>query len=211
MDKLVTLKRLKDTRFLVIMRVNSFQRACTIIDACIDGGIDCVEISYNSNNPNELINDLSNKYGDKVMIGAGTVLDSETARLAILSGAKFIIAPNYNESVSKICNRYQIPYMPGCTSISEAISAMESGASMIKAFPISNFYGSSFVKIFKTPLPQMPIMTSGGITLENADDWIKTEADSLGVGSLLTTGTKEDITKNAKILVEKLQNYRNLK
>ena len=131
-------------------------------------------------------------------MGAGTVLDAETAHLAILKGAKFIIAPNFSKEVARLCNRYQIPYAPGCTTITEMVEAMEVGASFIKAFPISNFYGPELVSVLKTPIPVMPILASGGITLDNLSDWIKKGTECCGFGGLLTKGTSEEITENAK-------------
>ena len=130
------------------------------------------------------------------------MLDSETARHAVLCGAEFIIAPNYDEGVAKICNRYQIPYAPGCTSITEAVDALSMGAAFIKAFPISDFYGPKLVKVFKTPIPAMPILASGGITLDNLEVWIDNGVDVCGFGGLLTKGTSADIAANAKKIHE---------
>lgn len=143
-----------------------------------------------------------------MLVGAGTILDGETARLAILSGAKFIVAPNFSKEVAKVSNRYQIAYAPGCTTITEMVEALEVGASFIKAFPISNFYGPSLVTVVKTPIPNMPILASGGATLDNLEAWIKNGVDAVGFGGLLTKGTKEEITSNAKKISEIIANTR---
>ena len=208
MFKTNILTRLEQSKFLVIARVETFKRAKEIIEGILASGIDCVEISYTNNNAGQIIQQLDQEYGDKILVGAGTVLDSETARLAILAGAKFIIAPNYSEAVCKICNRYQIPYMPGCTTMTEIVTALENGAAMIKAFPISNYYGKFLVNIIKTPMPYVPIMSSGGVTLENVDDWLNTDIECIGIGSLLTKGSVEEISKNAISLANALKKYK---
>ncbi|MEG0274079.1 MAG: bifunctional 4-hydroxy-2-oxoglutarate aldolase/2-dehydro-3-deoxy-phosphogluconate aldolase [Longicatena sp.] len=199
-----TLQRLDEIKAMAIVRVETAQRAYEIADGLIDGGIPCMEISFTLPNAAEVIKALKDKYKDTLLVGAGTVLDSETARLAILAGAQFIIAPNFAPEVAKTCNRYRIPYMPGCTSVTEMVQAMEAGASMIKAFPISNFYGKDLVKVLKTPLPYMPIMASGGVTLETIQDWISAGVDCIGFGGLLTKGTSAGIASNAKAIRKEL-------
>ncbi|EOH98488.1 2-dehydro-3-deoxyphosphogluconate aldolase/4-hydroxy-2-oxoglutarate aldolase [Enterococcus haemoperoxidus ATCC BAA-382] len=194
------LNRIEETSIMAIVRVHTMKRAVEIADGCLAGGVDCLEISYTLPNAGEIIRQLNEQYQEQLLVGAGTVLDSETARLAILAGAKFIIAPNYNESVCKLCNRYQIPYMPGCTSMTEMIIAIEAGAAMVKAFPISTYYGPTLIATLKTPTPHLPIMSSGGANLKNIDEWLKSGVDCVGIGSLLTKGTKEEITENAKKL-----------
>ncbi|MBP1048448.1 ketohydroxyglutarate aldolase [Enterococcus sp. BWM-S5] len=194
------INRIVETKIMAIVRVETVERAMEIAEGCLAGGVDCLEISYTLPNAGEVISALNKQYGDRLVIGAGTVLDSETARLAILAGAKFVIAPNYKEEVCRLCNRYQIPYMPGCTSMTEMIEAMEAGAAMIKAFPISGYYGPGLVPTLKTPLPYMPILSSGGVTLKNVGTWADTAIDCIGVGSLLTKGTTEEITENARQL-----------
>lgn len=202
------LNRIEASKIMAIVRVETEERAIEISEGCLAGGVDCLEISYTLNNAGEMIKFLKDRYGNQLVVGAGTVLDSETARLAILSGAEFIIAPNFNAEISKMCNRYQIPYMPGCTSYSEMVTALEEGAAMIKAFPISNYYGPSLVSTLKTPLPYMPVMSSGGVTLANIHEWLEAGVDCIGVGSLLTKGTVEDITENAKSLQYAVEQYR---
>lgn len=192
------LQKIDEIKAMAIVRVETIERSYEIADGLIEGGVPMMEISFTLNNANEVIKALRAKYEDQLLVGAGTVLDSETARLAILSGAQFIIAPNFSNEVAKCCNRYRIPYMPGCTSMSEMVQAMEAGASMIKAFPISNFYGPELIKICKTPLPYMPILASGGVTLDTIEEWIKNGADCLGFGGLLTKGTSAEIGENAK-------------
>ena len=200
------LNRIEKSKIMAIVRVKTKERASEIADGCLKGGVDCLEISYTLSNASEIIQFLNESYGNQLLVGAGTILDSETARIAILVGAKFIIAPSYSQEVAKLCNRYQIPYMPGCTSVTEAITAIENGASMIKAFPISNYYGAGLVSTFKTPLPYLPIMSSGGVTIETIDEWLDAGVDCIGIGSLLTKGSKETIAENARKLMTIVSN-----
>lgn len=195
-----TLQRLDEIKAMAIVRVQSKERAFEIADGLLAGDIPCMEISFTLSNAPHIIHALKEKYQSDLLVGAGTILDSETARIAILAGAQFIIAPSFAIDVAKLCNRYRIPYMPGCTSVTEMVEAMEAGASMIKAFPISNFYGYELVSVLKTPLPYMPIMASGGVTLETIQDWKKAGVDCIGFGGLLTKGTSQDIAKNARLI-----------
>lgn len=209
MKKIDILKRMYESVALAIVRAETFERACEIADGCIKGGIPVMEMSFTLNNAGDIIEKLVEKYGDDLCVGAGTVLDVETARYAILKGAKFIIAPNYSPETAKICNRYQIPYAPGCTSLSEAVDALSLGAYFVKAFPISDFYGPKLVKVFKTPIPNMPILASGGITLDNLHRWLENGVDLCGFGGLLTKGTSEEIAQNASKIREIIIEYRN--
>ncbi|WP_032122514.1 ketohydroxyglutarate aldolase [Clostridium amazonitimonense] len=209
MKKMNITKRMAEIGALAIVRVETLDRASEIAEGCIKGGIPVMEMSYTLNNAGEIIKGLSKKYGKELCVGAGTVLDSETARHAILHGAQFIIAPTYNEDVAKICNRYQIPYAPGCTSLTEAVDALSLGAAFIKAFPISDFYGPKLVKVFKTPIPDMPILASGGITLDNLHVWLENGVDVCGFGGLLTKGSSEDIAENARKIRETIDKFRN--
>lgn len=203
-----TLQRLDEIKAMAIVRVETCERAYEIADGLIEGGIPCMEISFTLANAAEVIKALRKRYNHSLLVGAGTVLDSETARIAILAGAQFIIAPNFSADTARICNRYRIPYMPGCTSVTEMIEAMEAGASMIKAFPISNFYGYELVKVLKTPLPYMPIMASGGVTSETIHDWMCAGVDCIGFGSLLTNGNRDEIAENAKAIRKELDAFK---
>ncbi|MEG0468398.1 ketohydroxyglutarate aldolase [Amedibacillus sp. YH-ame10] len=208
MKKMNITKQMVASGALAIVRAETIERACEIAQGCIDGGVPVMEMSYTLNNAGDIIQGLTQRFKDKLCVGAGTVLDSETARHAILHGAQFIIAPNYDEGVAKMCNRYQIPYAPGCTSLSECIDALSSGAAFVKAFPISDFYGPKLVKVFKTPIPDMPILASGGITLDNLTTWLENGVDLCGFGGLLTKGTSEEIAANAKKIHDIIQAYR---
>ncbi len=138
----------------------------------------------------DVISDLAKQYkNDEILIGAGTVLDPETARIAILSGAQFVVSPALNPEAARLCNRYQIPYMPGAATPREVIEAMECGADIVKVFP-GDTLGPSFVKAIRGPLPQASLMPTGGVDIGNVADWIKAGCVAVGVGGNLTASAK---------------------
>lgn len=208
MQKTTITQKIYDCGVMAIVRVDTLNRAEEIVNGCLKGSVNVLEISYTNSNASDVIAYIKNKYQDQVVIGAGTVLDEQTARIAILSGAQFIIAPNFNKEVAKLCNRYQIPYAPGCSTYSEMIEALEYGSAFVKVFPVANYFGPDFVKVLKTPLPQMPILASGGVTLENAHIWFKNKVDCVGVGTLLTKGSEEEIACNAMALTKIMKENR---
>lgn len=142
-----------------------------------------------------------------MIVGAGTVLDATTARIAILAGAEFIVSPAFDEETAKLCNLYQVPYMPGCMTITEMTKAMEYGSEIIKLFPGSAF-GPSFVKAVKAPLPQVNIMPTGGVSLENMEEWFANGVVAVGAGGKLASGTDEEIIATAQSFVEKIKEIR---
>lgn len=203
----ITLK-MAEVGALAVVRAETFDRADEIARGCMAGGVPVMEMSYTLNNAGDIIRQLKEKYKDQLVCGAGTVLDGATARHAILNGADFIIAPTFSKEVAEMCNRYQIPYAPGCTSVTEAVDSLTYGAAFIKAFPISDFYGPKMVKIFKTPIPDMPIMASGGISLDNLNQWLGNGVDVCGFGSLLTKGSSNEIAQNAAKIRQAIDAFR---
>ena len=166
--KLTTLKKITDVGVVAVVRAESAEQAIKIAEACREGGIPAIEITFTVPYADEVIRELSKAYKNgEMIVGAGTVLDSETARVAILAGAQYIVSPCLDEETIKLCNRYQIPVMPGCVTIKEMVTAMELGADIIKVFP-GELVGSSYIKAVKGPLPQAPLMPTGGVSLENA-------------------------------------------
>ncbi|MEG0330283.1 MAG: ketohydroxyglutarate aldolase [Longicatena sp.] len=208
MFKTEVINKIINTGAMAIVRTKTIERGIEIAEGCLSGGIDVLEISYTVDNAGEVIQALNEKYEGCLLVGAGTILDDVSARLAILSGAKFIIAPTFSKEVARMCNRYQIPYAPGCSTISEMVEALEVGASLIKAFPIANFYGPKLVSVIKTPIPNMPILASGGVTLDNLDTWFENGVDCVGIGGLLTKGTSEEIGNNARKIKYCIDNFR---
>jgi len=207
--KLTTLKKIMDCGLVAVVRAESSEQAFKIADACIAGGVAAIEITFTVPGAADVIKDLTKKYtSGEIIIGAGTVLDSETARIAILAGAQYIVSPSFNAGTVKLCNRYQIPVMPGCMTLREVVEAMEAGADIIKVFPGETF-GSGFIKAIKGPLPQAPLMPTGGVGLDNVGEWIKAGCVAVGVGGNLTGGAKkgdyESITTIAKQFIEKIR------
>ena len=211
MKKYETIKNILDSGVVAVIRAENKEEAVKVSKACIEGGIKSIEVTYTVPGTSKVIETLKNEFGNSLEIGAGTVLDSETARDAILSGANYIVSPGFDENTAKLCNRYSIPYMAGCLTITEMLKAMESGVDIIKLFPGSAF-GADFIKSVKGPLPQVSIMPTGGVSLDNVKDWINKGAVAVGIGSDLTKGYKERgvvaIVENARAFVDKVKEAR---
>lgn len=211
-EKLETLRRITEVGVVAVVRADNSEMAEKISKACIEGGISAIEVTFTTPGADKVISSLKEKFSnDELIVGAGTVLDSETARIAILAGAKYIVSPGFDLETAKLCNRYQIPYMAGCMTITEIIKAMEAGVDIVKLFP-GSAYGPSIVKDIKAPLPQAPIMPTGGVSLDNVDQWIKNGCVAVGVGGSLTAGAKtgnyEEITRLSKEFVAKVKEAR---
>ena len=208
MKKFEILKQLTDVGVVAVIRAENEEQATLISQACLAGGITGIELTFTVPGAERVIRALAADFGDEMLIGAGTVLDSATARVAILAGANYIISPGFDFDVAKLCNRYQVPYMPGCMTITEMIKAMESGCDIIKLFPGSAF-GADFVKAVKGPLPQVNIMPTGGVNIDNVEQWIKAGCVAVGAGSDLTgpakTGDYVGVTELAKQFVAKVR------
>jgi 2-dehydro-3-deoxyphosphogluconate aldolase / (4S)-4-hydroxy-2-oxoglutarate aldolase len=183
--KLVVLNRIIDTGIVAIIRADVAGHAARIAEACAKGGIGVLEITFTVPGAAKVIEALSKEYEGEMIVGAGTVLDPETARIAILSGAQFIVSPALNADTARLCNRYQVPHMPGTGTVKEIIEAMELGAEIIKIFP-SEGLGPGFVKAVRSPLPQAQLMPTGGVSLDNVTDWIKAGCIAVGVSGHLT-------------------------
>lgn len=209
------LERIKEVGLVAVVRAESEEQAYKITDACIAGGVAAIEITYTVPGATEIIKELSKKYNSgEIIIGAGTVMDSETARTAILAGAQYIVSPYLNVDVVKTCNRYQIACMPGAMTIKEVVEAMEAGADIVKIFP-GEVFGPKIIKAIKGPIPYAPLMPTGGVSLDNAAEWIKAGACALGVGGSLTEGAKTGdyakITETAKKFIEAIKSARGVK
>lgn len=207
--KIKTLNRITEVGVVAVVRAENSEEAINIATACIKGGIPAIEVTFTVPNADQVIADLKERFSEEeLIVGAGTVLDSETARIAILRGAEYIVSPGFDLETAKLCNRYQIPYMAGCMTITEIIRAMEAGVDVIKLFPGSAF-GPGMVKDIKAPLPQAPIMPTGGVSLDNVDQWIKNGCVAVGVGGSLTAPAKvgdfEKVTTMAREFVEKVK------
>lgn len=199
--KYMTVNNILRNKIAVVVRGDSFEEGIKCSEACIKGGLKTIEVAYTNKNASDIISNLSDRYNNDVLIGAGTVLDSETARLAILSGAMFIVSPSFNVETAKLCNRYQVPYIPGCMTINEILKAMESGCEILKVFP-GGVLGADFIKSLKAPLPQALVMVTGGVNIDNYQTWISKGADAIGIGGefnkLSSKGKFEEIEELAK-------------
>ena len=190
MDKLDVLKRLTDCGVVAVVRAENADQALRIVDACIKAGIVGIEITFTVPGAAEIIRSLSAKYKpEDILIGAGTVMDPETARAAILAGAHFVVSPCLNEETTKLCLRYQVASMAGAMTVKEAVECMEAGSDIIKIFP-GNLFGPAIIKSFLGPLPYAKMMPTGGVSADNAGEWIKAGAVAVGAGSDLTKGAK---------------------
>ncbi len=208
MVKFEILNKIKEIGVVAVIRESNPQEAIKVSKACVEGGIPAVEVTYTVPGASEVIKELKKTIDpSKLLVGAGSVLDSETARTAILAGATYIVSPAFDSETAKLCNRYQVPYMPGCMTITEMVTAMESGCDIIKLFPGSAF-GPSFVKAVKAPLSQINIMPTGGVSLENVDEWIKNGVVAVGAGGQLTSGTYEEIVEKSREFVLKVEEAR---
>ena len=199
MKKFDVLNRIAECGVVAVVRANTEEEAINIATACTDGGVKAIEVTFTVPGADSVIKALKKAIpAEKLIVGAGSVLDSETARVAILAGAEFIVAPSFNEGVAKLCNRYQVPYVPGTQTIKEIVTAMEAGCDVIKVFP-GDMLGPVFIKDVKGPLPYANLMPSGGVNLENAGEWIKNGAACISSGSHLTAPAKKgDLAETAK-------------
>ena len=209
LKKSKVLKKITDIGIVAVVRSETVEEGIRISKACVEGGIPAIEVTYTVPGATEVIKALKEQFtSDELVIGAGTVLDASTARIAILAGSEFIVSPAFDEETAKLCNLYQVPYMPGCMTITEITKAMQYGAEIVKLFPGSAF-GPSFVKAIKAPLPQANIMPTGGVSLENIEEWFKNGVVAVGAGGKLASGSSEDIIATAKAFVEKIKEIRN--
>lgn len=191
MKKLDVIKRIIDCGVVAVVRAESPDQALKIAEAVKAGGVESIEITMTVPGAMDVIRELAKAYPNKeILIGAGTVLDTETARSAMLAGAEFIVSPYFSPDVVKMCNRYQVVSMPGAMSVKEVVEVMESGADFVKFFP-GNAFGPSMIKALLGPLPYAPFIPTGGVSLENAGEWIKAGCQAVGVGGELTKGAKK--------------------
>lgn len=209
--KLIVLNRIIDSGLIAIIRADVSDHAERIAEACARGGVSALEVTFTVPGAAKVIESLSSQYKSEMIIGAGTVLDPETARIAILAGAQFVVSAALNVDTARLCNRYQIPYMPGTGTVKEIIEAMETGAEIIKIFP-SEGLGPDFVKAVRSPLPQAQLMPTGGVSLDNVSDWIKAGCVAVGVSGHLTgyktASDSKAITEKAKQFLTKIRQAR---
>lgn len=209
MEKYRIYETIEKLGVVAVIRGDSLDTAVKTVDACYKGGIKIIEVTFTVPGADSLIKSLTEKYkGSDMVIGAGTVLDTETARIAILAGAKFVVSPSLNIETVKMCNRYGIPVMTGVMTPTEAQTAMEYGVDVLKLFP-GDIAKPAGLKALKGPFPHANIMPTGGVSAENVEEWFKAGAFAVGAGSFLTkdakTGDYDKVTAVCKAFVDKVQ------
>ena len=213
MTKMSDLQRVLDSGLVAILRAPSGKLLADVAQALLAGGVDVIEVTFTVPHALRVLEQVADRVGDRVLLGAGTVLDSETARAALLAGAQFIVSPNTNLDVIRVCRRYDKLAMPGALTPTEIVTAWEAGADIVKVFP-SDFTGPQYLKILHGPLPQIRLMPTGGVTLDTAADFLKAGACALGVGSSLVPqqavmdGDLARIEGLARQFVEVVQRFR---
>lgn len=213
MTKTEKLDLIRQTGIIAIMRAQGSDQLIAAADAIQAGGVRAIEVTMNTPGALRVIEEASKRYGEEVLFGAGTVLDAETARAAILAGADFVVSPSLNLDMLAMCNRYSIPLTPGCYTPTEMLKAWEAGADMVKLFPAS-VGGPSLIKAILAPLPQLEIVPVGGVNLDTAADFIRNGAAALGVGSdlvsqkLLDERNMEELTRRAAAFIEQVKKGR---
>ena len=181
---LTILNRLIETKVVAIVRLDSGEQLVKVAEALLAGGISAVEFTMSTPGAADMIKIASTQFGPDVLLGAGTVLDPETARVAILAGAQFIVTPALNLDTLELCRRYGKPVMPGAFTPTEMLTAWEAGADMVKVFPADTL-GPGYIKAVLAPLPQLRLVPTGGVSADNAAQYLKAGATALGVGGKL--------------------------
>jgi 2-dehydro-3-deoxyphosphogluconate aldolase/(4S)-4-hydroxy-2-oxoglutarate aldolase len=216
MKKIKLVQQISSEGVVAVLRGECHDEVVTMAEQAIAGGIKVIEVTMTVPFALRAIEELAKRYSSTAqdvsklaIIGVGTVLDPETARAAILSGAEFIVGPSLNPATVALCNRYRVPVMPGCMTIQEMQTALELGVDIVKLFP-GNLYNPGMIKAIKGPLPQVNIMPTGGVSLSNLSEWIQAGAVAVGIGSDLTaeavkTGDYSLIAKKAAQYIEAYQ------
>jgi 2-dehydro-3-deoxyphosphogluconate aldolase/(4S)-4-hydroxy-2-oxoglutarate aldolase len=214
MNKSAVIATIIDTGLIPVIRAESSDMAMRAIDAIREGGISVLEITMTVPGAIRVIEEVARRFGDDAIIGAGTVLDSETARACMLAGAQFIVSPTLDLETISCCRRYSIPVMPGAMTPSEVLTAWKAGADLVKVFPANAVGGPGYIKALKAPLPQVQLVPTGGVSLKTAADFIKAGAAALGVGTdlvdtaALRAGEDKVITGRATQFIEIVKSAR---
>ncbi|HID74871.1 MAG TPA: bifunctional 4-hydroxy-2-oxoglutarate aldolase/2-dehydro-3-deoxy-phosphogluconate aldolase [Planctomycetaceae bacterium] len=184
MAKDVDVKRIIDSGIVAVMRAPSGELLADVAEALLAGGVEAIEVTFTVPRAHRVLEQVADRLGDRILLGAGTVLDPETARAAILAGAQFVVSPALNLDVIRLCQRYDRAVMPGALTPTEVLTAWEAGADIVKIFP-SDLTGPQYLKALHGPLPQVRLLPTGGVNLETAADFLRAGACALGVGGAL--------------------------
>ncbi len=204
MKKNQILARMQQIGIVPVLRASSTQEALAIATAIEAGGVPVLEVTMTVPGAVQVIEQLANHAGDRLLVGAGTVLDAETARACILAGAQFVVSPALDVRTIELCRKYGVPVLPGALTPTEIVTAWQAGADAVKVFPCSAVGGAKYLKAVKAPLPQIDLIPTGGVSLATAAEFLEAGAFALGVGGdlvdnkAIANGHPEIITENAR-------------
>ena len=213
MNALQSLQKILSGGVIAIMRAPSATQLLDAAKAIYEGGVDIIEVTMTTPGALSVVEQAVSQIGDRVLFGAGSVLDPETARLAILAGAQFVVSPTLNLETIEMCKRYAVPVIPGAFTPTEILTAWEHGADIVKVFPAS-VGGPAYIKAIKAPLPQIRLAAVGGVTIENTAQFFSAGIDVIGVGAelvnarLLESGTFDEITRRARAFRQEVEKAR---
>jgi 2-dehydro-3-deoxyphosphogluconate aldolase/(4S)-4-hydroxy-2-oxoglutarate aldolase len=182
--KTAALERIARSGVVAVLRAEDGGLLVDVAEALLRGGVEAVEVTFTVPKAHRVIERMADALGNRVLLGAGTVLDPETARIALLAGAEYIVSPTVNLDVIRLCRRYDKAVLPGALTPTEVLTAWEAGADVVKIFP-SDLTGPAYLKALAGPLPQVRMMPTGGVNLETAADFVKSGAFALGIGGSL--------------------------
>jgi 2-dehydro-3-deoxyphosphogluconate aldolase / (4S)-4-hydroxy-2-oxoglutarate aldolase len=206
MTKQDALRRIGEVGLVPVVRAQSADEAMKVVDAICAGGVPILEITMTVPGAIGVMEQVSRRFGSDVVLGAGTVLDPETARACILAGARFVVSPALNLDTIAMCRRYSVAVVPGALTPTEVVTAWTAGADVVKVFPCGALGGASYIKSLKAPLPHVDLIPTGGVSVKTAADFIRAGSLALGVGADLVD-TKAVAEGNAKLVTEKAREY----
>ena len=213
MSKPEIIDRIVNPGIVAIIRADSSEQLMGAAEALYEGGVTGMEVTMTTPNALQVINDVAKRFGKKVLIGVGTVLDTETCRAAILAGSQFVVTPVTRPEVITLCNRYGVPIAAGAYTPTEALTAYEAGADFVKIFPADQL-GPTYIKNILAPMPQLQIIPTGGVTVATVDAFIKAGSVALGAGSslvskeILKSQDWKKLTETAAAFVEAIKKAR---
>lgn len=216
MEKAAVLMVLQEIGLVPVLRAESVEQALMLAGAIADGGVTVLEVTMTVPSAIQVMRKLTEQRPD-ILIGAGTVLDAETARMCILEGAQFVVSPALNLRTIEMCHRYSIAVLPGALTPTEVVNAWQAGADVVKVFPASALGGAKYLTALRGPLPQVKMIPTGGVSLATAKDFLEAGAFALGVGSdlvdtkAIAAGKPEVITESAKKYLTIVREFRHSK
>ncbi|PQO41289.1 2-dehydro-3-deoxyphosphogluconate aldolase [Blastopirellula marina] len=213
MSREETIQKISSTGIVAVIRADNGEILADVTQALVDGGVTAIEVTFTVPKAHKVLEYVADRFGDQIQLGAGTVLDAETARIAILAGAEFIVSPIVDLPTIEISHRYDKAMMAGALTPTEVVKAWQAGSDVVKIFP-SDLTGPSYLKSLKGPLPQVRMMPTGGVNLDTAEEFLKAGACALGVGgslvekSAIDSGNMDRIRDLARQYVEIVQRFR---